>query len=142
MSDLKNTVYAIPEFNQNTPKIEGNGLRSLLVITEADNYDTNEEITLKKLVSAIKFDFDNDIYFIKISKNELISLSNLPIKYSEMIVFGLLPEQIGLNIEYRMYEILPFEHSRIMMSDSIRQMNAIPQNKQQLWVKLQEMFLK
>jgi len=142
MSDLKNTVYTIPDFDQQALKIEGKGLRSLLVITEADSYDTNEEITLKKLVTAIKFDFDNDIYFIKISKNELFSVSNLPLKYNEMIVFGLLPEQIGLNIEFRMYEILPFEHSRIMISDSIRQINAIPQNKQQLWVKLQEMFLK
>ncbi|MBK7806171.1 MAG: hypothetical protein IPJ51_07725 [Saprospiraceae bacterium] len=68
-------------------------------------------------------------------------MGTLPVQYKDVIAFGVLPEQLGLNIDYKWYEILKFDHSRMLLSESIKDLNTFPQKKQQLWVKLQQMFL-
>jgi hypothetical protein len=141
MSNNNNTLFLVPEFDSKTCNISGEGGRGLLCITESDTFGDEEEITLKKLISAIKYDFNNDIYFLKINKGHSFSVGTLPISYKDMIVFGVLPDQLGLNIDYKWYDILIFDQTRILLSDSISDINKIPQKKQQLWVKLQQMFL-
>jgi hypothetical protein len=141
MSNHKNTVYPIPEFDSLAINLIGDGSRGLLCITESDSFGQDEEMTLKKLISAIKYDFDKDIFFLKIHKGDIFSVGTLPVQYKDVIAFGVLPEQLGLNIDYKWYEILKFDHSRMLLSESIKDLNTFPQKKQQLWVKLQQMFL-
>lgn len=141
MSNNSNTLFHVPEFDSKTHNISGEGDRKLLCISDADSFGPDEEITIKRLISAIKYDFDKDIYFLKINKGQSFSVGTLPISYKDMIVFGVLPDQLGLNIDYKWYEILIFDQTRILLSESISDINKFPQKKQQLWVKLQQMFL-
>ncbi len=141
MSNNKNTVYSIPEFDSRANNLMGEGKRGLLCITESDTFGADEEMTLKKLISAIKYDFDKDIFFLKLYKGHSFSVGTIPVQYKDIIAFGITPDQLGLNIDYKWYELLKFDNSRILLSESIRDLNTFPQKKQQLWVKLQHMFL-
>lgn len=141
MTNNGNTLFHIPEFDTKVCNISGEGGKGLLCITESETFGPEEEITLKKLITAIKYDFENDIYFLKINKGQSFSVGTLPNTYKDMIVFGLFPDQLGLNIDYNWYEILIFDKSRILFSESIRDINNFHQKKQQLWIKLQHMFL-
>jgi hypothetical protein len=136
-----NTLFHVPELDTKTYNISGEGRRGLLCITDSDSFGPDEEMTLKRLIAAIKFDFQNDIFFLKVNKGQSFSVGILPVSYKDMIVFGVLPDQLGLNIDYKWYEILLFDQTRILLSESISDINKFPQKKQQLWVKLQQMFL-
>ncbi|MBC7885851.1 MAG: hypothetical protein H7X99_10270 [Saprospiraceae bacterium] len=137
---IENIVFKIPDFDLNTISLQGKGLKKLLVICCFDDFSEVERITLQKMMTAIKYDFENDIYLLLIEKNAQLSLGLLEIDYTDLLIFGIKPESLGFQIEYKLYELLTFEKSRAMILESIREIKAVPSRSKLLWDKLQEMF--
>ncbi len=135
-------VFDIPEPDKSKIHLEGQGRQKLLCISDADSFGDQEKSTLEKMITAIKYDSEKDIFILTVPQDCHLSLSNLGLEYKDILLFGIRPDQIGLQVEYSQYTILHFDQRNVLVCDSIRQINAVPQKKQVLWGKLQEMFLK
>lgn len=134
-------IFKIPDFDINAISIQGKGLKKLLVVCSKEEFSEVEQTTLQKMITAIKYDFENDIFLVVLEKDQRTSLSALQLNYIDLLVFGINPENLGFNIEYTLNEILYFDQSRALILDSIKDIKAIPAKSQQLWSLLQKMFL-
>jgi DNA polymerase III psi subunit len=138
---VNSTVFKLPDLKNSLSQVHGKGLRQLLVVCDNSTFTDDDETTLKKLIGAIKHDFENDIYLIYVNKQQNIHLSSLNLPIEKVLCFGVKPEEIGLNINEMMYTILDFENLQILFSDSIQTINSTPSKKSELWQLLQQMFL-
>lgn len=141
MISTSDRLYLIPEMAMNDITIHGKGQKQLVIITDSESFQSEEQNTLNKMMAAIKYMPDVDLITVSMPKNQSISFSMLQLVYKDLIIFGLTPAQLGLNIDHKMYEVLHFDKSRVLVCDSIREIIATPQKKQWLWTKLQSMFL-
>lgn len=139
---LIDQVFNLPEHNAESFSLIGSEEGKLLVVVDESAFGTEEETMLNNMISAIKFDPKSDISKLILKQGQSIILSNLQRDFNNILVFGVIPEQLGLNIEYKLYDILHFEKCRMLICDSIIEIKTVIQKKQLLWAKLQEMFLK
>ncbi len=139
---LTDQVFNLPEHNAESFSLIGSEEGKLLVVVDESAFGTEEETMLNNMISAIKFDPKSDISKLILKQGQSIILSNLQRDFNNILVFGVIPEQLGLNIEYKLYDILHFEKCRMLICDSIIEIKTVIQKKQLLWAKLQEMFLK
>lgn len=142
MLSITDQVFLIPETNTNAISISGEGLKKLVIVTDAQTFGDTEKETLNKMMIAIKYSPDSDLIKVVLPAESNISLSNVVPSYNDLIIFGIAPERLGMHIDYKMNEIIHFDKSRLLVCDTIREMITVPQKKQILWTRLQEMFLK
>lgn len=139
---LTDQVFNLPEHNAESFSLIGSEEGKLLVVVDESAFGTEEETMLNNMISAIKFDPKSDISKLILKQGQSVILSNLQRDFNNILVFGVIPEQLGLNIEYKLYDILHFEKCRMLICDSIIEIKTVIQKKQLLWSRLQEMFLK
>jgi ATP-dependent protease Clp ATPase subunit len=142
MNPLKNTLFKIPNFDASSISIQGKGTKKLLVICRKQGFSEVQSTALQKMMSAIKYDYENDIFMMTSDENEQISLSFLDIEYKDLILFGIKPENIGFNVEYKSHEINRLDSRRLLVFEGLDIVLADNNKKLLLWNKLQEMFLK
>ena len=133
-------VFEIPE-SQDYPDIAGNGVKKLWIITRYDTFGEDERTTLTNMMKAIHYDITEDVSTIILKASEIVVLPSKD-SIKNLILFGILPKDAGLNIDFKKYEILVSESYRILVCDDIKLINATPALKKMLWTRLQEMFLK
>lgn len=137
----KDEVFVIPENEAQKKFLAGEGHKGLLIVVDTKNFDVQEEETLRKLVGAIGFDYIRDIYLWKWSRELDCSIGLMGKSYNDLLMFGVTPEQVGLFVDYKAYTVHLLEQSRLLVSDSIRDINSQPAKKQVLWSMLKKMFL-
>lgn len=134
-------VYQLIDTDPNDLNIMGQGKKKLLILALMENSHESDLATIKKLVAAIKHDFESDLYFTWLQPKDKLSLSGLKLNYNRLLLFGVKPEDIGLNINYQTNTIIKMEDLSLIATDSIIQLNANPKVKTALWEKLQVLFL-
>ena len=142
MNPLKNTLFKIPNFDVSSISIQGKGAKKLVVICRKQGFSEVQLTALQKMISAIKYDYENDICMLTCDENEQISLSMLNVEYKDLILFGIKPENIGYNLDYKSQEINKLDKSRLLVFEGLDIVLADNNKKLLLWNKLQEMFLK
>lgn len=142
MLSTTDQVFLIPETTNDALVMSGDGQKKLVIVTDAHTFADAEKETLDKMMMAIKYDPKADLVKVVLPTGVDISLSNVVAPYNDLIIFGVAPDRLGLHIDYRINEIINFDRSRLLVCDTIREIIAVPQKKQILWARLQEMFLK
>jgi hypothetical protein len=142
MNPLKNTLFKIPNFDVSSISIQGKGAKKLVVICRKQGFSEVQLTALQKMISAIKYDYENDIFMLTCDENEQISLSMLNVEYKDLILFGVKPENIGYNLDYKSQEINKLDKSRLLVFEGLDIVLSDNNKKLLLWNKLQEMFLK
>lgn len=142
MNPLKNTLFKIPNFDVSSISIQGKGAKKLVVICRKQGFSEVQLTALQKMISAIKYDYENDIFMMTCDENEQISLSMLNVEYKDLILFGIKPENIGYNLDYKSQEINKLDKSRLLVFEGLDIVLSDNNKKLLLWNKLQEMFLK
>jgi hypothetical protein len=140
MDVVTDEVYSIPESTLEQVSYEGEGLKNIVLVVEKNHYGEAEAATLQLIIKAIKLDFVKDVILLKPNKNQKISLTSLIPDYQDILIFGLKPADLGFFIEYKSYEVLKFETKRMLVSDSLTELNISKQKKGLLWSKLQTMY--
>ena len=106
---LIDQVFHIPELNPETFSMIGAEEGKLLVIVDEGAFGTDEETMLNNMITAIKFDPKSDISKLILKRGQPIILSYFQRDFKNILVFGITPDQLGLNIEFKSYDILHFE---------------------------------
>ncbi|MBK8053343.1 MAG: hypothetical protein IPK35_08750 [Saprospiraceae bacterium] len=140
MNEINDTVYQIPSLTLEQLSKEGAGFKKIILVVEKTKFTTAESATLRLIINAIKLDFENDIILLKIDNHEKVSLSSLIDDYQDILIFGLPPSVLGFFIEYKAYHILQFEKKRMLVADSLEELNVSKSKKGLLWSVLQNMY--
>ncbi len=141
MEEIEDQVFRIPEISINDLDIAGFGNKKLVVVVHKTEYGSNEVTTLQGMINAIKYDMTSDIFLVQLKERQNISINNLLSDYKDIILLGVEPSEVGIFVDFAPYEIMLFEQSRMLVSDSISEINLTRPKKVLLWNKLQEMFL-
>ena len=119
----------------------GNNSKGILVICQNFN---NSEISdfLKKILAAVNTDIDVDCALLDIKYDTEITWSELmrSKKQEKVLLFGIEPAQLGLNLKLVKYQLLNWNGMKILYSDSLEHVLADKNKKGFLWRELQLMF--
>ena len=137
---MKSNIYRIIE-SKTPPKVTGKGVKGLLIVIQSTDKEENIA-TLEGLVKAIKLDIEKDVTIVSTEEN-FTSLNSLIAtgKYSTIILLGISPDQIGFAINAQPYFFYKMEGFTILLTDSLRDMNADKAKKMKFWQNLQARFL-
>ncbi|MFZ1751661.1 MAG: hypothetical protein WAU01_15790 [Saprospiraceae bacterium] len=141
MNEDKDVVFSIPDTVDIWKKMQGKGLKKLLIILDQKSQNEPNLAILSKMMSAIKYDLDEDVHLLFLDSKSTISLGASAISYHDLIVFGIEPPQLGIHVEYEVGKILNFEHSRVLFCEHFEIVIPDHQKKNHLWKNLQNMFL-
>ena len=136
-------VFALPEkkrelFNSN----KAPHARILIVYFNKKN-NPDLDILLKNILEAAKLDFEKDIISLKTTVQEKFSFSQIKEKLSikDLLFFGIKPSNFGLNYSIEPYQPIQINDLRILLVNSLEEINADVNKKKALWSCLKEMYL-
>jgi hypothetical protein len=135
-----NLIFKIPDSPSESTINHVSGGKKLLIITDLENFGEEEEISLKRLISSLRFDFEQDVNHIKLHIDQAYVVAELAEKHDDILIFGLDAERLGFNIDHKLNVCLHFESCRLLISDSFKAMNADKSKKTILWSVLKEMY--
>lgn len=133
-------VYKIPEVPSSIIPA-GNGSKGLVVAIAQEDASGVEMETLRKMIAAIRYDMEEDAVILAIPTGSQFPLSSWDKEWKDLLVFGLTPSVLGLQIENLQEKILVLENKRALFCPSLKEINGSIPKKQTLWRLLQEMFL-
>lgn len=134
--------YNINASDRETFSIKGKGENNLLLLIsepESELFHTK----LKEIIGAIKLDLENDAYYLYEAKKyqhigQFVNSNDI----ENVIVFGLNPKEVNLNIECKLYNPGFLENIRIVFVDPISKILSDKSIKLKFWKLLQHLFLK
>lgn len=139
----KDRLFRIPTDTKAVTKVKGQGKKGLLVIAYLEDLSEDNQSKLGQILNAIKHDPTTDIKMVGIQDRGVIALSELVRTHDAkaVIVFGLSPIQVSLNIAVKKYEWAHLEGLSVLFSDTIELMKADKDLKNKLWQSLKSQFL-
>ncbi len=105
--------------------------------------DEVEELPfLKKVLQSVQLDFDQDVLSFMGDATTSFSVSDLyqTTSITKVLVFGLPPSQIGLQLHLSKYQAYPINNRTYLFADRLPDIAANKNLKGHLWKGLQELF--
>lgn len=109
----------------------------LIVIKKSDNDVLNMQL-LSKIMAALKFSLEDDCFVFEV--DNAYHLAPLLKEYQKIIIFGIDPEALGLNVPLHYYKINPLEQCTLLFSHPLGELKIDEKKKSSLWKSLQLMF--
>lgn len=134
-------LYNIPADTKELIIPEGSEINKILIFVEKNKFGDSESNTLHLIIKAIKLDLQRDITIIKMEPTQKISLSSVSSDFQDIILFGLQPSTLGFFVEFKYYEVMKFEKHRMLLADTLTELNNSKTKKAQLWSVLQSMYI-
>jgi hypothetical protein len=119
------------------PSESADGKKVLLFIKKTDTDVANMEL-LSKIMSALKLSLEEDCKIIVL--NAEIHASSMINIFKQIIVFGIEPAYLGLNLSYKLYRVNHLENRTLIFSHSLAELKTDDQKKGVFWKSLQMMF--
>lgn len=120
---------------------KNNAKNTLVLIKDANS--TNIEF-LSKILTAIKFDIENDIILMEVRDNQEINFSELKKTIStnidNVILFGIKPERLHLQFRLPNYYKLTVNNIHYLGAEDLTAISKNNAKKKELWTALQTMF--
>lgn len=115
-------VYQIRENEQIKEFVKGLNKQQFLIIF---NSSTDEEKDLlpylQKILSAISIQLEEDTLYLNLPKDKEICISHLVNSYGiiKILILGIKPELLGLNMQIPPYAVFPFLEKKWLWADSL-----------------------
>lgn len=113
---------------------------TFVVLKNKDWLEDNQNL-LNKMLKAIKLE-DHDVQIIPLTAVQHFSLSSIPYTLAKktILIFGLTPAEIQLNIRATKYQLTKLEQATLIFSDSLTSLIEKPALKKPLWQSLQAAY--
>lgn len=115
-------IYQIPENEFIIDYIKGLNKKQYLIIFNCSSEEEKDLIPyLQKILSAISVQLEEDTLYLNLPDEKKISISHL-IKINpvnKILIFGIKPEVLSLNIQVPTYTVFPFLEKKWLWSDSL-----------------------
>ncbi len=139
-SNFEYPYYNISDSTFPTHRCIGNNARRTLVLVEQKDFEEHG-VLLTKILRAVELDFNQDVSFISMEKDESLSLlsTSSAKDYDNLILFGIEPRQIGLRTNPRL-SLLRLENHTVIVSARLSTIATDAKAKRILWDHLKEVF--
>ncbi|MGB0929465.1 MAG: hypothetical protein ACPGVB_01725 [Chitinophagales bacterium] len=119
--------------------IEGKKIAVVVDYSEEDFAKASKDL-LEKILKAAKVDMSQ--VEMRYAKSQACSFNFLQNQFGvdKLIVFGLKPASIGLNIRLGLYQLILFRDCQILLADDLTRIAEDVKRKTYLWRNLQKMF--
>ncbi len=119
--------------------IEGKKIAVVVDYAEEGFPEASKDL-LEKILKAVKVDMSEVVMVY--AKNQDCSFRFLRDQFhnDKLIVFGLKPAAIGLNIRLGLYQLIDFRGCQILLADDLTRVAQDVKRKTYLWRNLQKMF--
>lgn len=129
-------AYKIPKSIDNSFEDVSN----LFVCVEND-YNEEVQKMVVGMVKAINLEMDKDIKILQIPKGEETIIFSPSSKLKKIMIFGLDPKRLGLNIVIKPYKIYNFETTSVVLCHKLEAIRNDKTKKMTLWKLLQHLYL-
>ncbi len=120
---------------------ENNSKNTLIIIKNANT--TNLEF-LSKILTAIKFDIENDIILLEVPDNHQINFAELKkgitTNIETVVLFGINPKQLDLQFKLPNYYKLSVNQINYLGAEDLSTIANNNSKKKELWAALQILF--
>ena len=143
---LNSGIFDFPVFplseNLNERGRGDNDGHLLVCLSGADSPDL--QIFLEKIMASVQVDLNKDAFTVPTAGKEKFRFSSLDhrMRFANAIFFGLLPAQVGLNLNVQKYQPITFKDHTFLFADSLETIQNQPEFKRPLWEALKKMFVK
>jgi hypothetical protein len=140
---LEESVYWVSEQSL-LDNASGKFAARILVIVNTEAGVGGQPIEfIEKVLTAAKIELAKDTALLSIEKIEPIRLFPFPEtkKPDKILVFGVEPAQLGLNINFQWYQPFVFSGVTFLFSEKISLLEADRDRKMKLWNALKSIFL-
>jgi hypothetical protein len=116
--------------------------KGVLVVSCLRSDGEDDRIFLEKILSAAGMDLSNDVFWsaVDAEKGAYIGTQVDNKQWNRVLVFGLLPASLGINIEPIVYKPVQFNGCSWLFAENLPALARDPALKKKLWVALQALF--
>jgi hypothetical protein len=136
-------IYLAPEQSV-LEGAEGSFARKALILVQAEPEFAGNRDFLTKVLSAVQLDLERDALLATATPGTALRLMpDLRKNQTEyVLVFGIPPAQLGLNIETSLYRTVFFYGIHWLFADKLSALEPDRAKKGLLWTALKQLFLK
>lgn len=141
-------LFATPERQLTASDLRGDGQRGIFIAYEVDEAEDKRLDYLKKILAAAKIDLDRDASYLPLKAEDLIHLNTeiFPQPLSQVILFGIQPEQLCLNFQLPPYQPISYQNITFLLIDTLgviqeERLAGKSQKAGALWLALKHIFL-
>lgn len=112
------------------------------VVVFLKNAPAEDLALLSKIFQAVGKNMEQDAYLVNGSDLPLYNNITANPHVQKVLFFGVNPLEVGLQLQAKAYELLPFQGKQLLFSHNLGVIAQDLEKKKQLWGRLQAMFQK
>ena len=130
--------YVFPEAVDHRGHLIGNNQKSILVLCLENKLGETNLDLLKKILKAKNIDLNDDALLLTIEEDAEINISRLirEEKIKHLFVFGIHAKQIGINVQWKLYQKFTLSGVQILISHNLEDLSSNQAFKKNLWNQL------
>ena len=138
MEFTKYKKYKFPESEYHKEDIIGNNQKGILVLSPENKLSNSNYILLQKILGAKNVDLDEDTLILRLPENPDINISRIIRDHNikHLIIFGIQPKQVGINIQWKLYQKTKLGQLCILVSHNLEDLSNNQSLKRSLWQQL------
>ncbi|HMP31675.1 MAG TPA: hypothetical protein PKD85_18885 [Saprospiraceae bacterium] len=115
--------------------------KKTLIILQSDDYQSDlVQKTLSGIAKALGLSLEQDIELFLFERDQPTNLGSVMHNFEKVLIFGVNPRQIGLQIDAKIYKIYMFENFKLTIAHPLSTIANDIKTKQVLWKILQNMY--
>ncbi len=136
-------IYKTLDLHQNDINLSEGFAQKKVFVATPTALNTQEADFLAQIFKAVKIEMSEWVAFGDAKMLEGLSWSSLErsSNFEQLIFFGTLPQDFGLQIQLPLYQPRIFEHKTLLRGDTLSTIQKDTQKKRLLWGALQQIFL-
>jgi hypothetical protein len=139
MMIYQEALFEVSDDNLENYAVTGGFEKSILIITDIIQEESEEHILLNKMLSATKIEL-KDIYLLQLSVPNLSPLFISKLKAKKVISFGTFLDNPSLRFSSSAYRLQDVNNIQFLTINKLSQIKDSSEMKQALWNGLKKMF--
>lgn len=121
-------------------KMESGTKQTMIVLSKDDHQQEISQKTMGGIIKALGLNIDNDVEVITVEKSNPVNLGEAMNQFKNILVFGVNPKTIGLQMDAKVYKIYTFENFKMVIAHPLSFIANDLKTKQGFWKILQTMY--
>lgn len=121
-------LFVLPETEKS---VETNEIHALFILVRQEDYDESNRELLKKIIGAMKLDFEKEVFVKVIEEGERINYNT--IRSKALISFEVPMKHAGIHYPLKKYQLLEYNEGQFLLADSLNAIATDRNLKGMLW---------
>jgi hypothetical protein len=121
-------------------RIQASAKHTLIILQKDDYQNEVAQKTLGGIAKALGLSLENDIELFLFDKGNPTNIASSLGNFKKVLLFGVNPKAIGLQMDAKIYKIFSFETFSMVVAHPVSKIAEDIKTKQILWKILQTMY--